>query len=117
MKKSFIFSLVIAIAVGFTACGGGGDDEPAKSAECNIITFKDGANSWSVAGNTITGNYPKGANVNNISPTIEVSPKATVSPASGAVQNFSDNKTVDYIVTAEDGKTTKKYTARAIVAN
>lgn len=41
-------------------------------------------------------------------PTFTISDKATVFPASGIAQDFSNGKTVIYTVTAEDG-TTKKY--------
>lgn len=44
-----------------------------------------------------------------LSPIIEVSEKATVTPASGIKQDFSNNQGVEYVVIAEDG-TTKKYT-------
>ena len=43
-------------------------------------------------------------------PTIEVSEKATVTPASGVAQDFSNGKTVTYTVTAENG-TTVEYVA------
>jgi hypothetical protein len=43
-------------------------------------------------------------------PTIEISPKAKITPATGIAQDFSSGKKVEYIVTAEDG-TVKKYTA------
>lgn len=43
-------------------------------------------------------------------PTIEVSEKATVTPASGEVGDFSNGKTVTYTVTAENG-TTAEYVA------
>lgn len=43
-------------------------------------------------------------------PTIEVSEKATVTPASGVAQDFSNGKTVIYTVTAENG-TTVEYVA------
>lgn len=43
-------------------------------------------------------------------PTIEVSEKATVTPASGEVGDFSNGKTVTYTVTAENG-TTVEYVA------
>ena len=111
MKTNILFSLLLTTVIILTACGG-----KDKSSDCDVITFKDGDRSWSVSGNAITGNYPKGATVSNISPTIVVSPKATVSPKSGDVQDFSNDKTVTYTVTAEDGKTTKTYTARAIIA-
>ncbi len=46
---------------------------------------------------------PAGADVAKLVPTITVSEKATVSPASGVAQDFS--KVVTYTVTAEDGST------------
>ena len=45
-------------------------------------------------------------------PTIEISDKATISPASGVAQDFSDGKTVEYTVEAEDG-TKVVYTVKA----
>lgn len=45
-------------------------------------------------------------------PTIEVSEKATVTPGSGVAQNFSNGKSVEYTVVAEDG-TTVVYTVKA----
>ena len=36
-------------------------------------------------------------------PTFEISPKATVTPASGVAQDFSNGKVVTYTITAEDG--------------
>ncbi len=48
--------------------------------------------------------------LSKLMPTIEVSEKATVTPASGATQDFSNGKTVTYTVTAENG-TKVTYTA------
>lgn len=53
--------------------------------------------------------------LSKLMPTIEVSEKATVTPASGAAQDFSNGKTVTYTVTAENG-TKVTYTA-SISAN
>ncbi|MBX4200812.1 DUF5018 domain-containing protein [Candidatus Parcubacteria bacterium] len=50
---------------------------------------------------TITLTVPKGTDVKKLSPTIQVSDYATVSPASGSEQDFT--KPVTYVVTAEDG--------------
>lgn len=117
MKKLLLLNMLLAIAIGFTTCsGGGGDDEPSKSKACDITSFKDGTREWVINGTNITGSYPKGSNVNNVSPTIEVSKNAVVKPATGVGQDFSSGKTVTYTVTAEDGKTTKTYTAQATVA-
>jgi len=110
MKKIVIFSILLAMMAGFAACKK--DD---KSKACDIISFKDGDIVWTVGANEISAIYPKGANVVNVAPVIEVSEKASVEPRSGARQDFSSGKEVTYIVTAEDGKTTKRYTAKATV--
>jgi cytoskeletal protein RodZ len=52
---------------------------------------------------TITVNVPPNTNVTSLTPTIEVSDSATVSPASGTPQNFTNP--VTYTVTAQDGST------------
>jgi uncharacterized protein (TIGR02145 family) len=52
---------------------------------------------------SITVNVPAGTVVTALTPTIKVSEKATVSPSSGVVQNFTNP--VKYIVTAENGST------------
>ena len=63
---------------------------------------------------TITAEVPSGTDLAKLVPTITVSGKATVSPASGVVQDFT--KTVTYTVTAEDG-TTQAYTVIVTVQN
>ena len=56
---------------------------------------------------TITVDVPEGTDVTALTPSITVSEKATVSPASGVKQDFT--KPVTYTVTAEDGSI-QKYT-------
>ena len=52
---------------------------------------------------TISAAVPAGTDVTKLVPTITLSDKATVSPASGVAQDFG--KAVTYTVTAEDGST------------
>ena len=52
---------------------------------------------------TISATLPAGTDATKLVPTITLSPKATVSPATGVAQDFS--KAVTYTVTAEDGST------------
>ena len=52
---------------------------------------------------SIIVNVPTGTNITALTPTIKVSKKATVSPSSGVVQNFTNS--VKYTVTAENGDT------------
>ena len=55
------------------------------------------------AGKTVKVAVPEGTDITALSPIISVSEKATVSPASGVVTNFTNP--VQYTVTAEDGST------------
>ena len=110
MKKSFIISaLLVALVAGFASCKK--DD---KSKACDIVSFKVGDKTWDVVGTSISTIYPKGTAVSNLIPTIEVSAGARVNPESGKAQDFSS--AVTYTVTAEDGKSTKIYTAQATVS-
>ncbi|MEZ0608527.1 PQQ-binding-like beta-propeller repeat protein [Fibrella sp. WM1] len=87
-------------------------DPVAKNSAKAITSFTFGSLSpavvATVSGNTITGTLPLGTSLSSLAPTIVVSDKATVSPASGVAQDFS--KPVVYTVTAEDGST-QAYTA------
>lgn len=61
---------------------------------------------------TVTVQMPEGTDVTELVPTIEVSEGATVSPASGEAQDFTNP--VSYTVTAQNG-TTAVYTVTVIV--
>lgn len=56
-----------------------------------------------------------GTDVAILTPTITVSLGATISPESGVVQDFTD--AFDYIVTAQDGTTTKVWTVTVTISN
>jgi Domain of unknown function (DUF5018) len=64
-----------------------------------------------ISGTTISATLPAGTDATKLVPTISTSAKATVSPATGAAQDFT--KDVAYTVTAEDGST-QVYTAKII---
>ena len=110
MKNLVIISVLAALFAGFASCSGTDN----QSSACDVISFKVGDKTWDISGTNITATYPKGTNVSNLAPVIEVSEKATVEPKSGVAKDFSDNQAVSYTVTAENGKT-KTYTARAAV--
>ena len=57
---------------------------------------------------------PYGTDLTNLVPTITVSAGATINPASGVAQNFTNP--VVYTVTAEDGVTTKDWTVTVTTA-
>lgn len=85
------------------------EQTPPKSAEKQIIRFVFTSLNPPVTGvidqakRTITAIVPATADLTTLVPTIAMSAKATVSPASGVAQNFT--KPVSYTVTAEDGGT------------
>jgi outer membrane protein assembly factor BamB len=61
--------------------------------------------------NRITATLPVGSDVTKQFPTIIISEKATISPNSGTIQDFT--QLVKYIVTAEDGST-KNYEVKVV---
>ena len=88
-------------------------------ADITGFTFGEGIVSGDVTinENTITFNVLDGTDITNLTPTITVSEGATVTPASGVAQDFTNP--VTYTVVSEDYGTTKTYTVsvsgRAIV--
>ncbi len=64
-------------------------------------------------GYTVDITVPAGTDVTKLTPTIEISNNATISPSSGALQDFTNP--VAYLVTAQDGST-QTYIAKVDVA-
>ncbi|GHT22765.1 hypothetical protein FACS189430_05020 [Bacteroidia bacterium] len=112
--------VLLAATAGVSSCKKKNNDdpqEPAKSAACDITSFKVGNDTWQISGTSITYQYPKGTAPGSLTPTITVSDKASVNPASDVSQSdFFTTNGVTYTVTAEDGVTKKTYTAKASVA-
>ena len=87
----------------------GGAVTKVKSSEKSITSFafvQLGSGVSEVAdsiNHTVTLVVPGGTDITNLAPTILVSASATVSPSSGAAENFTNP--VVYTVTAEDGST------------
>jgi eukaryotic-like serine/threonine-protein kinase len=80
-----------------------------KSSAKSVLTFAFAALSPAVNGTidntakTISATVASGTDVTKLVPTLTLSDKATVSPASGVAQDFS--KAITYTITAEDGST------------
>ena len=83
--------------------------------EANITKFVISGVEATISDTSITAEVPHGTNVTNLKPTITVSKDATVSPKSGVAKDFTN--AVNYVVTAEDGTTTKTYTVTITVAD
>ncbi|MDR0713948.1 MAG: leucine-rich repeat protein [Bacteroidales bacterium] len=88
-------------------------DKLQSSADITAFAVNDVA--WTISGTNITHTYPSETQAGPLTPTITLSPGATVSPASGAAQDFFTEQGVTYTVTAEDGVNTKIYTAKAVI--
>jgi hypothetical protein len=120
MKHILLFFMTLAVLVVCGSCEKEGDkngdekDDP-KSAACDITAFMVNSTAWNISGTTITYTYPEGTAATVLTPVITVSPGASVTPASGVAQNFFTEQGVTYTVTAEDGTTTKTYTAKALI--
>ena len=85
----------------------------AQSAEKSILSFEVPNGTSRITGTQIEVTVPYGTDVKTLTPTIIVSEKASVSPASDVAQNFSSP--VIYTVTAEDGSQ-QTYTVTVVVA-
>ena len=89
------------------------DAEPAKDSRKSVFSFTFTSLSPAVNASVdsvqrvITASMPIGTDPSKLTPTIVVSSKSVISPASGVAQDFS--KPVTYVVTAEDG-TAQSYT-------
>lgn len=79
------------------------------TAATNSVLSSDVAGS--ISGTAITALFPLGTALTALAPTLTISSGATVSPASGAAQDFSH--AVTYRVTAQDGASTTDYTVLA----
>ncbi|WP_221409659.1 DUF5018 domain-containing protein [Pseudochryseolinea flava] len=114
MKFGYLLLYVVLFVstVSLVGCGSDESDpepEPSKSNAKAITSFKFSGLAPEVAGvvdeskKTVALTVLKGTNVTALVPTIAVSEKSSVAPASGVAQNFTNP--VTYTVTAEDGST------------
>ena len=110
MKNSIKNYLVLsrfAVILTLVACKSVEDMTPAKSSEKSMSSFSfsslSPAVSATITGTTVSAVVPFNVDVTSLAPTITVAAKATVSPASGSTQNFTN--AVTYTVKAEDGTT------------
>jgi hypothetical protein len=115
MKRIFsTLCLFIAVAVTTVSCSND-DNNEATSSLASINDFKiaiaavDAASITYDLGTAITVSVPYGTDLTAVVPTVVVSEKATLSPASGTTVSFVDGEAKNFTVTAEDG-TTKVYT-------
>lgn len=112
--KLFHALAVFTILAVLASCNNDDPDPATKNSSKAISSFSLDSLNPSVSAvidesaKTIKADLPSGTDISKLAPTVTVSDKATVSPASGVVQDFT--KPVIYTVTSEDG-TTQAYTA------
>lgn len=111
MKFANLIFLLSALAVVFfvAACGKDDDSNPTPGS-ASIISFSaEGVNgAIDEAAKTISLELPPAADITTVTPTIALSAGATVSPASGVVQDFTSP--VTYTVKDETEQVTNIYT-------
>lgn len=113
--SKYAMMLIAAFAFTFFATSCGSDDDtppaPVLSDDADILTFSfqglQPAVTGQISGTNITATVPYNVDVTALVPTLTISPEASLQPATGVAQNFTNP--VTYTVTAEDG-TTKVYT-------
>lgn len=109
MQKLFKYIIIAVLslpALIVTSC----EEEEMLSKEAEILTFgfENPAATGVISGVEIKVEFPFGTDVKSLTPTITISPNATISPAASLARDFTNP--VDYVVTAEDGKTEKIFT-------
>ncbi|MBT1707833.1 hypothetical protein KK062_06360 [Fulvivirgaceae bacterium PWU5] len=107
-KRLLCYAILAAVAAVSMQCSDDDDTPPTdpESSEKNITSFKflgltpNVTATINATTKTIAATVPAGTVVTALVPTIEISEDASISPASGAAQNFTNP--VTYTVTAED---------------
>ena len=89
-------------------------DEPKKSNEAKIISWKFGDKTATIKGTDISITLPIGTDAANLKATAIISAKASISPDPTKTQDYT--KPIDFVVTAEDGTTKQTYKVTVTVA-
>ncbi|MGD1947547.1 MAG: DUF5018 domain-containing protein, partial [Croceivirga sp.] len=87
-----------------------GPSSLSNATDVTVFTVENQLNTSVIDSNnhTITLELPAGTDITALTPTIALSPGATIAPLSGTAQDFS--APFEYTVTAEDGNTTQVWT-------
>lgn len=108
-KKYLIpFMLIFGISTCIISCNKESDEKDITSFVFNNLNPPVSA---VISNQTITAKLPNGTDASNLTPTIVISDKASMSPSSGTPQDFTNP--VNYTVTAED-ESIITYTAKVI---
>lgn len=113
MKKLLPLCMLI-VSMAIMSCSD--NDDPVKSSEKQLLSFKVKEQQATVSSNdkTVTLSFASAVDLTSLAPEIEISDKASITPASGEVKDFTSP--VKYTITAEDG-TTSVYTITITAVN
>ena len=89
-------------------------DEPKKSKEAKIISWKFGDKTATIKGTDISFSYPFGTDITKLTATVEISAKASINPDPKTIKDYTSPK--EFTVTAEDGTTKQTYKVMVTVA-
>lgn len=90
------------------------DEEPlGREADIVNMEVKGGFITRAISDNSVQLIVSDKEDYTKLVPIITVSPGATIEPASGIAQDFSDDKKVTYVVTSENGEYSKTYSVTA----
>lgn len=117
MKFTFK-TLALCVCAAFTSVSC--IQEEAPNAECDILTCE--FPNAETESNPVIDNYSVTVrmsptqDISALAPVFTITDGATITPASGSVQNFlnAENHTIYYTVTSEDGEWSKKYPVKII---
>lgn len=115
---NFVYKTVVVAAtvLAATSC----IQDEALNTECDIITCSFSSeivvSDPTITNNRVTVNVVPDADISKLAPTFTLTEGATISPASGSVQNFlnADDHTVSYTVTSQDGEWHKTYRVQVV---
>lgn len=115
---NFVYKTVVVAAtvLAATSC----IQDEALNTECDIITCSFPSEIVvsvpTITNNRVTVNVVPDADISKLAPTFTLTEGATISPASGSVQNFlnADDHTVSYTVTSQDGEWHKTYRVQVV---
>ena len=115
---NFVYKTVVVAAtvLAATSC----IQDEALNTECDIITCSFPSeivvSDPTITKNRVTVNVVPDADISKLAPTFTLTEGATISPASGSVQNFlnADDHTVNYTVTSQDGEWHKTYRVQVV---
>ena len=115
---NFVYKTVVVAAtvLAATSC----IQDEALNTECDIITCSFPSeivvSDPTITNNRVTVNVVPDADISKLAPTFTLTEGATISPASGSVQNFlnADHHTVNYTVTSQDGEWHKTYRVQVV---